>query len=93
MKNRYDRQNRQRDQEDKDGYILEDFCGPIELWKTPANNYCLYMYVGSHERLYFNVHRKPEEIGELFRCACEVVSHLPMEHHLNRYLSPYQPPS
>ena len=88
----YDPRNRQIDQEGPDGLILRNFRGPVEIYEKPNSKYyVVYMYVYPDERLYFNVHRKPEEAEELFRCACEVMSHLPENHSLNGYLYPHQP--
>lgn len=89
----YEPRNRQKGQiAPKDGYILRDFMGPVELYENPeSGNYIVYMYVDSNERAYFNVHRSREEAEELFRCACRVVSHLCGEHHLICYLYPFQP--
>jgi hypothetical protein len=88
----YDPKNRHVGQiSPKDGYILRDFLGPVELYEVPnSENYVVYMYVEPNERLYFNVHRRREEAEELFRCACRLVSHLCGEGQLISYLHPFQ---
>lgn len=101
----YNNRNRQIGQTDDEGLALEYFYGPVELWRRQdGGRFSVYMYLVADTdfdisaKKTFNVkrystERAREEIEELFRAACEVVSHLPEGHPLNSLLCPYQPPS
>ncbi len=88
----YNPRNRQIGQEDEEEWQLMDFLGPVERWtKFDKGNDVVYFFVQPDENGLFFKSIETEKADEFWQACCEIVSHLPADHPMNRYFQPYRP--
>jgi hypothetical protein len=88
----YDPNNRQIGQIDEEAWQLMDFLGPCERWnKYNHESDVIYFFVQPNDDGLFFKSVQTETADAFWQSCCEVVSHLPADHPLNRYFQPYKP--
>ena len=53
------------------GYTLRRRQGPVDLWKTPSDNYVVYLYVKNKHVLHA-FRKRIEDADVLFQSVCEM---------------------